>query len=615
MRVLPVVMLLCAITLSVASAQDATWLPRYDASSSGVSTASLPLPVSLAWKYTTGDDTSTPVATPAVGPDMIYAPVGDTIYAIDRRTGALVWEQATGGEIYSSPALADGILYFGSRDGNLWALDAEDGSVEWRYPTGGPVDCSPVIAYGVCYFGSDDNRVVALDLETRTPIWQFETNGDVKASPLVYRDVVVVGSQDRHIYCLNSQGRPIWSQRVERAAFFASPVGERTKVIYASGRELEARDIYTGRRVWARPFRAADLIVGSPCVQGRRVFIGTKAGAVYAIDTNRGGALWRWPATGAVDAITSSPVVVDNMLVFKAGTRDLIALSLDGKRVLWRYVLPKAEEKKPVQPTQPGVVAGPGGLPGEIPGAFPGEVPPEPGMVGGPPMPQEEPAIDEVGPPGTTTTTTTTTEREYKFEDNVDPSVAVVDGAIFTIGDDNVVYGFSSTAPDAVPPRMREPILEVPGAQRTRVQFTPSMASEDDFPDRYAEEIEIPGTPPIFLSVLLEDEGSGINPDTVKVTVNGEPADYSYDANEGLLWYIYDPRGAATNLSNGVKSIVLEATDWRGNRAARVVSFTVNNRLKPPAPPRPVQPAFEGEPGMPGPGPEFPPELVPPPVP
>jgi len=605
MRVLLITVLLCAIALSVASAQDATWLPRYDASSSGVSAASLQLPLSLAWKYTTGDDESTPVATPAVGPDKVYAPVGDTMYAIDRLTGALVWEQSTGGEIYSSPALADGILYFGSRDGNLWALDAENGSVEWRYPTGGPVDCSPVIAYGVCYFGSDDNRVVALDLATRTPVWQFETNGDVKASPLVYRDVVVIGSQDRRIYCLNAQGRPIWSQTVDRAAFFASPVGERTKVIYASGRELEARDIYTGRRVWARPFRAADLIVGSPCVQGRRVFIGTKAGAVYAIDANRGGALWRWPLEGAVDSITSSPVIVDNMIVFKAGTRDLIALSLDGQRVVWRYVMPKVEEK--VAAPQPGVVpGGPVAFPGEVPGG-PGEVPPvDPGMVAPPveiPGPEVGPGVE----PGTTTTPDT--QREYKFEDNTDPSVAVVDGALFTIGEDNVVYGFGSTTPDNTPPTMREPLLEVPGAQRTRVQFTPAMAGEDDFADRYANEIEIPGTPPIFLSLLLDDEGSGVNPDSVKVSVNGETADFSYDANEGLLWYIYDPRGAASNLPNGAKRIVLEATDWHGNRAAQVVSFKVNNRLKPPAPPRPVQPVFEGAPGMPG---EFPPEFAPP---
>ena len=38
--------------------------------------------------------------------------------------------------------------------------------------------------------------------------------------------------------------------------------------------------------------------------------------------------------------------------------------------------------------------------------------------------------------------------------------------------------------------------------------------------------------------------------------VNGEAADFSYDSDEGLLWYIYDPRGTASNLSNGVKLVL-----------------------------------------------------------
>ncbi len=592
-----VIILLLVCTAGTVLAQDAVWLARYDENNTGVSDASLTLPLSLAWKHTTGDEEATPVATPAVGDDMVYAPIGDTIYAIDRVTGELRWKQSTGGDIYSSPALADGILYFGSRDGNLWALDAETGAVEWRYPAGGPVDCSPVIAYGVCYFGSDANRLIALDLETRTPRWQFETSGDIKASPLVYRDVVIVGSLDRHIYCLNSQGQLMWTQPVERNTFFAAPVGERTKVIYASGRELQARDIYTGRVVWARPFRAADLIVGSPCVRGRQVYIGTSAGAVYCIDTNRGRALWRWPADGVVQPITSSPVIVDDMLVFKAGTRDLIALSLDGRQVRWRYTLPKVAEKKKQPTTEMG------GMGEIIPG--PGAAP-EGGME--PPL---EPG-GAVAPGGAEGQTPRTTQqrREYKFEDEIDPSVAVVDGALYTIGDDCVVYGFASDAPDNVPPLITDPVLEVPGKGRIRVQFVPSLAGEDDFPDRYADEIEIPGTPPIFLSLMLTDEGSGVNPDSVKVTLNGERADYTYDPREGLIWFIYDPRGAAANLSNGVKIIVFEATDWRGNRAAQVVSMTINNRLEPPEPPRPVQPTFEGGmPGMPG---EMPPEAMPP---
>jgi len=589
--------------IPAALAQDANWMMRYDEESSGVSDAALELPVSLLWKYTTDEDEFDAVATPAVDEVAVYAPVGDTVYAIERATGALLWDQTAGDEIVSSPAIADGVLYVGTRDSNLLAIDTANGSIQWRFQAAGAIDTPPVVAYGVIYFGSDGNRLTALDLETQDVIWQFEARGDIKAPPLVYRDVVVVGTVDGRIYSLNSDGQPLWSQSVEPDTFFASPVGERTKVIYASGRELMARDIYSGRLVWARPFRAGGLIVGSPAVLGREVYIGTQGGAVYGIDSNRGRAIWKWPADGAVEPISSSLVIVDDKIVFRAGQRDVYAISLDGRDLLWQYTLPEVEEKA-AQPTTGG--GGGGAMMPEEMMMEPGMM--EPGMEGPPGGgPGEEPGgIGEPGMGGTGRTQ----QEEITFENTVDPSVAVVDNALYTLGDDGVIYGFSATAPDNVAPTIADPVLEVPGAKRRRVQFTPELADPDAFPERYAEDIEIPGTPPIFLSLILTDEGTGVNPDAVSVTVNGEPADFTYDSREGILWYIYDPRGAAANLTNGVKQVLFEATDWRGNTVSKVISFTVDNTLKPPAPPQPERPQYqEGMPGMPGmPGEEPPPD-------
>ncbi|MFP4248018.1 MAG: PQQ-binding-like beta-propeller repeat protein [Armatimonadota bacterium] len=592
-RVLMVAAILTALA-TAASAQDATWMMRVDEQSSGVSDAELQLPTSLTWKYATEAEDFDAVATPAVDERAVYAPVGDTIYAVDRVTGELLWEQTAGDDILSSPAIADGVLYCGTRDDSLLAINTENGSIEWRFRTQGAVDTPPVVAYGVIYFGSDGNRLTALELESRDVLWQFEARGDIKAPPLVYRDVVIVGTTGGRIYSLNSEGQPLWSNSIDRDSFFASPVGERTKVIYTSGRELLARDIYTGRLVWGRPFRAGGLIVGSPAVLGRQVYVGTRGGAVYAIDTNRGRAIWKWPRDGSVEGISSSLVIVDDKIVFRAGQRDIYAISLDGRDLLWQYTLPEVEERA-------ASATGPGGegmfFPEE--GMDPeGEMPEE--MMMDPGMPED---MDGEG--------TRTRERELEFEDIIDPSVSVVENALYTLGDDGVVYAFGSMTPDNVVPTIAEPVLEVPGAKRRRVQFTPDLADPDAFPERYAEDIEMPGTPPIFLSLLLTDEGSGVDPDSVSVTMNGEQADFTYDSREGLLWYIYDPRGSAANLSNGVKQVVFEASDWRGNTVSKVVAFTVDNTLKPPAPPQPERPEFEDFEGEEIPPEEFPEEFMP----
>ncbi len=588
MRLGPVCLILVmAFVASVAVAQDDFWLPRYDEDNSGVSSESLELPISLQWKHSTGDEEAIPVASPAVGSKMIFAPVGATMYAIDRATGELVWSQATGAEIYSSPALVDDTLYFGSRDNSLYAMSAEDGEVKWRYLTGGPVDCTPVVVGNKLYFGSDDNRLVALDIDTAEPLWQFETRGDIKATPLVYRDVVVVGSQDRHIYCLNSDGRPLWSKTTGLRAFFAAPTGERTKVVYACGKEVIAREIYTGRRMWR--FKTAGIVSGAPCVKGRTAYIGTAAGAVYAINTNDGRGLWRYPAQGATEAITSSPTVVDDMLVFRAGTRQLVAISLRDGSPRWSYLLPEPPEKIAAATTGGAGAMDPGmaGMGADI--GFPGE-------ADAPAM--EQPVGDDQG---RANTGTDSAEKSYEIEENVDPAVSVGGNSIYVIGDDNTVYGFTTAGADNVPPAITDAILEVPGKARTRVNFAPAIAAEDDFEGRYADEIVIPGTPPLFLSMMVSDEGSGINADAVKVIVNGiEIDDFAYDANAGVIWYIYDPRGAAMNLDNGLKNVVFEATDWRGNRSAVCVSFTIDNKVQPPEPPQPKTPVMD----MGGMGPE-----------
>lgn len=564
-----------------ALAQDQLWLPRYDEANSGVSAAPVRLPLSLRWKHTTPDPQPTVVAMPAVGPDLVYAPVGASIYAISRRTGELVWSQDVGDVIYSSPVLRGDTLYFGARDNNLWAIDATNGEVKWRFATGGAVDCSPVIVGDVIYFGSDDNRLTALDLNTQQQLWQFETRGDIKATPLVYRDVIVVGSQDRHIYCLNYQGRPIWSKPTSARAFFAAPTGERTKIIYACGREVIAREVYSGRRLWR--FKTAGAVVGAPCVLDRKVYVGTYAGDVYCLDANTGRALWKYPQEGATEPISSSPTIAGDVILFRAGARQIHAIALADGSLRWSYALPEPPEKKTAGPTEPGVPGAPG----------------VPGDIFAPTEPVQEAGGVETGPEDEEGTRTEVVEREYKMEDYVDPAVAVAGDSIYVIGDDNVVYGFAAQAPDRVPPLISDAILEVPGKGRTRVTFTPNTTTEDDFEGRYADEIVIPGTPPIFLSALVTDEGSGVNPDSVKVSVNGEATqDFTWDPKENILWYIFDPRGAAANLSNGIKTILLEASDWRGNRATLRVAFTVDNKAKPPEPPQPVAPTVG--PGGPG---------------
>jgi outer membrane protein assembly factor BamB len=45
-----------------------------------------------------------------------------TVYALNSKTGALLWSYAVGNIVQSSPAVANGMVYVGSYDGKIYAF-------------------------------------------------------------------------------------------------------------------------------------------------------------------------------------------------------------------------------------------------------------------------------------------------------------------------------------------------------------------------------------------------------------------------------------------------------------------------------------------------------------
>jgi len=94
----------------------------------------------------------------------------------------------------SSPAVANGVVYIGSRDNKVYALNARTGHKLWSYRTGDWVLSSPAVASGIVYVGSQDGKVYALNARTGTKLWIYATGGYVQSSPAVTKGRVYVGS-------------------------------------------------------------------------------------------------------------------------------------------------------------------------------------------------------------------------------------------------------------------------------------------------------------------------------------------------------------------------------------------------------------------------------------
>src|SRR5579863_783265 len=115
-------------------------------------------------------------SSPAVVNGVVYVGSDDyNVYALNASTGAKLWSFATGYYIYSSPAVVDGVVYVGSFDHNLYALNASTGAKLWSYGTGGVVYSAPAVANGVVYVGSEDGNMYALNAKTGAELWSFTT--------------------------------------------------------------------------------------------------------------------------------------------------------------------------------------------------------------------------------------------------------------------------------------------------------------------------------------------------------------------------------------------------------------------------------------------------------
>lgn len=108
---------------------------------------------------------------------FIFGSDDGNIYALNASTGTKLWNFATNGVIFSSPAVANGVVYVGTEDtgsldgGNLYALNAVTGAQLWSYNTGSIDLSSPAVVDGVVYATTYDGQTYAFGLVLKADLF------------------------------------------------------------------------------------------------------------------------------------------------------------------------------------------------------------------------------------------------------------------------------------------------------------------------------------------------------------------------------------------------------------------------------------------------------------
>ena len=212
------------------------------------------------------------------------------------------WVSDIGGAVQSR-LLRDGDrVYVTSMGNDLVALNSSDGKEAFRVKTGGPVFSSPEVVDGVVYFGSADHFVYAADAKTGQVRWKRETKGAVLAGPAVAKGVVCIGSCDTNIYGLSVEdGRVLW--RVKGENMFQSKAATDDQHFFVGGWDNHFRciDATTGDVTWdlalgkrgSKLFSAFAPAITHPCVGDGKVFVSTNDGILHAISIESGKEIWK----------------------------------------------------------------------------------------------------------------------------------------------------------------------------------------------------------------------------------------------------------------------------------------------------------------------------------
>ncbi|MFM7671662.1 MAG: PQQ-binding-like beta-propeller repeat protein [Bacteroidota bacterium] len=106
------------------------------------------------------------------------------IYAIRLLDGARIWTyRGLEGPVVSTPVIADGKLILGAWDRYLYALDVRTGQLIWKWNNGSsvrnysPASCTPLVRDSVVFVVAPDRYLSAIDLRDGKTLWRTRQGG------------------------------------------------------------------------------------------------------------------------------------------------------------------------------------------------------------------------------------------------------------------------------------------------------------------------------------------------------------------------------------------------------------------------------------------------------
>jgi len=455
---------------------------------------------------------------------------------------SLLWRHTTSSakNNAASAVYANSTVFFTSGN-SVYAVQSADGTLIWKYPVGSKAErnfaTTPTLSNGALYVVDDTGQVSKLDALTGNELWTLKLDGAIRSSPVISDGILYFGSGNSHCYAVSADtGKIIWDVTTD-GAITTSPIVTGGLVVFSSAdNNLYSLSALTGRKAWSRPFDA-DPSVFPLVYDGQTIFV-TSGDTIYELDPSNGSQ--RSKITLPTNLADPPTINVNSQYVITQ-TNDLYKLTLAGT-TLWHTALTGAATAPPLlagnlllAATQPGILSGYDASSGKLIWQY---------------------VMQATG-----------NDYQPKYrETNLTAPPIVAGGTLYVVTSDGTLSAFRSDAADNIGPSFLQ-LVPLSGTSVTNSGLS--------------------------YGAYVVDEGSGIDPASVSLTLDGQiddKAQYSPGMNA-----IYE--AAPSALDPGEHHITVKAADWRGNQSTKSWSFQVNDQPTPVTTPGTLNPNSPNYPG------------------
>ncbi len=438
--------------------------------------------------------------------------------------------------ITAEPIVSEGFVYFACGD-KIYCLDFETGSKMWEYPTvqglAGNIHGTPVFYEDKIYFGCGDGNLYCLNAKTGIFQWAYQTRGAIRSSLVIEDGIIYLGSNDDSLYAVEAEtGDPAWNEPFQTRDDIAfAPALTANMVIISSmdGSVYGVRKA-TGTPRWVHRLPMVPVKT-SPIVSGNHVIM-TVGSSMYGLSVNSGRLRWTLDLPTSVSA---SPAVDGNYIYIPSGDKKIYAVSVKGKKLSWQWTEPVDTIGIPNAPptvsadtlyttSSKGVLSAFSTEDGALKWQY---------II----------SPSQITKPGSPYT-------------DSDASPVVSNGCLLVVTDDGVLHCFSNEAADDTAPM--------------HFSLKPKNAQT------------VSGSPGLPIGVTVYDIGTGVDPSTISLMLDGETVEYELDDMNISLSYqtpASEPGKKVKDLADGLHTLKIIASDYKGNRLEKEWYFFADHRM------------------------------------